>query len=55
MQKIEKVQKQFTKKIVGLEGLNYPQRLAKLNIPSLEFRQIRGDLIEVFKVTHNNI
>ena len=52
MNKLEKVQKQFTKKIVGLEGLSYPQRLAKLNLPSLEFRQIRGDLIEVFKVTH---
>ena len=52
MSKLEKVQKQFTKRIAGFEGLKYHQRLSKLKLPSLEYRQIRGDLIEVFKITH---
>ena len=41
--KLEKVQRHFNKKISGLAGLDYTQRLSKLGLPSLEFRQIRGD------------
>ena len=47
---IEKVQRHFTKKISGLANLKYPQKLAKLNLPSLEFRQIRGGMIELYKI-----
>ena len=36
-----------------MNDLNYHQRLEKLNLPSLEYRRVRGDLIEVYKITHN--
>ena len=50
---IEKVQKHFTKKILGMKNLNYTERLTKLNLPSLEYRRLRGDFIEAFKIIHN--
>ena len=49
---IEAVQRRFTKRIVGNHDLTYEQRLEKLNLPSLEFRRRRGDLIEVYKIVH---
>ena len=47
---LERVQRQFTKRIDGLSGLSYQERLNVLKLPSLEFRRIRGDLIEVYKI-----
>ena len=32
--------------------MTYEERLTYLKIPSLEFRRIRGSLIEVFKILH---
>ena len=49
---IEKVQRQFTKHIRGLNKLSYYERLSKLKLPSLEYRRLRGDLIEVYKIVH---
>ena len=48
--RIEKIQKKFTKKISGMSGKSYHQRLKKLRLPSLEYRRLRGDLIEAFKI-----
>ena len=50
---LEKVQQHFTKRINGMNKLSYPKRLQKLKLPSLEFRRLRGDLIEVYKIVHN--
>ena len=50
---LESVQKRFTKHIVGMNGLDYEDRLKKLCLPSLEFRRFRGDMIEMYKITHN--
>ena len=50
---LEDVQRRFTKRIVGMNELSYEDRLKKLNLPSLEYRRIRGDMIETFKITHN--
>ena len=47
---IENVQRKFTKRIVGFGHLEYEQRLLKLSLPSLEYRRLRGDLIEVYKI-----
>ena len=47
---LESVQRQFTKKIIGLSHLDYKNRLMQLGLPSLEYRRFRGDLIEVYKM-----
>ena len=49
---IENIQRTFTKKIHGMNNKKYSERLKLLNLPSLEFRRLRGDLIEVFKIIH---
>ena len=51
--RLEKIQKHFTKHIIGMKGLNYQERLTKLKLPSLEFRRLRGDFIEAFKILNN--
>ena len=45
---VEKVQRRFTKRLPGLSNLTYCQRLAKLNIDSLELRRIRADFIFMY-------
>ena len=50
--RVENVQRHFTKYIVGMKGLSYQQRLEKIKLPSLEYRRVRGDLIEVYKIVH---
>ena len=49
---LEKIQRQFTKQIKGMKNLNYSDRLSALKLPSLEYRRMRGDLIETYKVLH---
>lgn len=46
---LETVQRRFTKCLKGQRGLSYDARLTNLNIPSLEQRRLRGDLIETYK------
>ena len=53
MNKVENVQRKFTKHIKGLSNIPYEERLEKINLPSLEYRQIRGDMIQVYKIAHN--
>ena len=50
---IENVQIRATKLVDGIGDLDYPQRLKKLNLPTLAHRRARGDMIEMFK--HFNI
>ena len=52
IEKIEKVQRHFTKKISGINNLTYTERLKVLELPSLEFRRARGDMIETYKIVH---
>jgi ribonucleases P/MRP protein subunit RPP40 len=47
---IERVQHRFTRLFPSLLSLNYEQRLAELQLWSLEERRNRADLIEVFKM-----
>ena len=48
---LESVQRRFTRLIDEVGTLPYSHRLEILNLTSLAERQIRGDLIEAFKVT----
>ena len=50
---IERIQRNFTKRVNGLNELEYCERLKILSLPSLEFRRLRGDLIEAYKILHN--
>ena len=50
---IEKVQKRATKLIISLKKLSYVERLKQLQLPTLKYRRLRGDMIEVFKIAHN--
>jgi len=47
---LEKVQRRFTKRIKGMKGMSYEERLQKLKLWLLEERRNRQDLIEVFKI-----
>jgi len=35
-----------------MKGKSYEERLTKLKLPSLQYRRLRGDLIEVYKIVH---
>ena len=50
---LESIQRHFTKTIIGMKGLDYEERLCSLRLPSLVFRRVRGDMIEVYKIIHN--
>ena len=50
---IEKVQRFFTRRIDGMQGLNYWQRLEKLKLFSLERRRERYVIIYIWKSWHN--
>ena len=47
---IENVQKRATKQIPGMKNLSYEERLRKLELPTLSYRRLRGDMIEVYKI-----
>ena len=47
---IESVQRQFTKKISGLENMSYVERLKKLRLFSLERRRDRFRIIYVWRI-----
>jgi len=49
---IEKVQKRATKLITLLKKLPYQERLLQLNLHTLKYRRLRGDMIEVYKIAH---
>ena len=36
-----------------MKNKSYIDRLIYLNLPTLKYRRLRGDMIEVFKMTHN--
>ena len=51
---IEKVQIRAAKLIESVKHLSYEDRLNKLGVPTLKYRRLRGDLIEVFKIITNH-
>ena len=51
--KIERVQRNYTKNISGMGHIEYESRLRALKMPSLEYRRVRGDMIEVYKILNN--
>ena len=49
---VERVQRSFTKRLLGLWSLSYTERLLRLNLDSLESRRVKADLVLLFKVIH---
>jgi hypothetical protein len=46
VKRLEEVQMRATKLIDGFQDMEYSDRLKALNIPTLHYRRIRGDMIE---------
>ena len=53
--RLENVQRNFTKYLAGLYNLSYQDRLTVLNLHSLESRRIYFDLIMTYKIINNLI
>lgn len=47
---IENIQKRATKLIHACKNMSYRERLFYLQLPTLRYRRLRGDMIEVFKI-----
>jgi len=58
---IENVQRRATKLIPSLSNLSYEDRLIALKLPSLKYRRLRGDMLQVYKflkedkIDHSNL
>ncbi len=52
IEQLESVQRRITKQLPGMGNLSYPERLLKLKLPTLSYRRLRGDVIEVYKITN---
>ena len=47
---LEAVQRRATKQLPGMEEKSYPDRLKELKLPTLSYRRLRGDMIEVYTI-----
>ena len=36
-----------------MKGKNYPERLKRLGLPTLEYRRERADMVEVYKIMND--
>jgi len=53
MDKLENIQRHFTKKVPSLSHLSYLERLSALGLEPLELRCLKFDLIQYYKVLNN--
>jgi len=49
---IEKVQKRATKLIPTIRSMAYTERLKVCNLPTLHFRHIRRDMVQMYKLLY---
>jgi len=55
LNKIESVQRWFTKRIKYVSNLTYDERLIKLGNDRLELRRLRADLLMCYKILHHSV
>ena len=51
---IENVLRRASKQVPQLKDLEYPERLKKLNLPTMTYRRHRGDMIELYKIMNEH-
>ena len=49
---VESIQRRATRILPELRGLDYEARLRSLKLPTLTYRRLRGDVINVYKYVH---
>ena len=47
---LENVQRRATKLIPGYKEFDYKERLIRLNLSTLSYHHLRGDMIEIYKI-----
>ena len=47
---LEGVQRRETKLVANVREMSYPMRLKELNLTTLEYRRIRTDIIQIYKI-----
>ena len=50
---LEKVQMRVTKLVISITNFTYKDRLKRLKLPTLKYRRIRGNMIEVYTILTN--
>ncbi|MEM7163782.1 MAG: reverse transcriptase family protein, partial [Bacteroidota bacterium] len=53
IKQLERVQRLFSRKIIGLKELSYVQRLESLGLKSLEYRRLFKDLVMTYKIIYD--
>ena len=53
IEQLESVQRRMTKIIPVLKKKPYSERLKQLGLPTLEYRRLRTDLIQIYKIIHD--
>lgn len=53
IKQLERIQRRFSKMIIGCKKKNYEQRLEMLNLTTLEERHHRADMIQVYKILND--
>jgi hypothetical protein len=53
--KLESVQRYFTRRIPELYGLDYRSRLERLDLEPLEVRRMKADLVDTFKIVKEKV
>jgi len=51
VKKVEMVQKKATRMVKRLKNNSCEDRLKFLNLPTLKYRRLRGDMIQVYNIT----
>ena len=52
---LEKIQRNFTKRIPGFAQLDYKSRLERLELSTMEFRRLVNDLVLVYKIINSKV